>query len=942
MLRVYQSASSTQAKSYFAKELSQGDYYFGEQEIAGQWGGKAATLLGLSGEATQAEFNQLVDNIHPQTGEQLTAHTKANRRPGYDLTFNVPKSLSVLYEYSKDERLLEAFRASVHSTMQEIEEAMQVRVRKNGADENRTTGNLVYAAFEHYTARPVEGAAPDPQLHMHCFVQNASFDPVENQWKAVQLGDIKRDAPYYEALFHSHLTERLSAMGLAIEKDGKFWNIAGLEKESLTKFSSRTQEIEAAAAEKNITSPEAKDRLGAQLRSAKIEGLTREQLRHIWWDRLEDNERETLDRLSAFQPTGGDGGGRSANAKRYLAYALETHLERQSVVPLTRLKETMLREGFGETAIADVNAALAEHQELITIPLNGRMMASTKSVLHEEQDIIDFTRNGYGTCAKINEGYAVPKVVDQVAGVSFELSEEQKEAVTSILESHHRVMAVQGKAGVGKTTMMASLIHGMEQGSEGAVVLAPTADAAYDTLRTDGEHYGSAPMKDAQTLARFFTDKEAWEAHRGKTLIVDEAGLMSVGDMHNLFAIANRFDNRVVLVGDTGQHNSVVRGDAFRILQQEAGLETLQLEHIRRQKGAYRQAVRQVAFGNLEAGFNRLDELGAITEESDSDTRYKQLATSFVRHVNNDASVLTVAPTHAEGKRVTEAIREELKAQGALRGEAHQLSRYHNLQLTEAERGNVRSYQPGQMVRFQQNARGGIKRGTQFTVSRIEGEQVFVKSAHGQEQLLDKSLAKHYSLYEKRDIEINSGDRIRITEGGKSKDGRRINNGAIYQVKRVESNGDLLLENGRVLDASQGNFNHGYVTTSHASQGKTVQHVLIAQSTEFSGASSHEQFYVSVSRGKQSVEIYTDDKTLLREQVKSSHQRVSATELTKNQPDIDARKREDLQRMSVLASLAHRGGKFVQGWNPFKRAPDAANDSWRERMRQKTDRGRER
>ncbi|MCU7806619.1 MAG: relaxase domain-containing protein [Candidatus Thiodiazotropha sp. (ex Semelilucina semeliformis)] len=236
MLRIHTSNSAKKAKEYFSSELTKGDYFFGAQEIAGQWGGKAAELLGLSGEVTKEAFNQLVDNINPQTGERLTPHNKGNRRPGYDMTFSAPKSLSVLYEYSKDERLLEAFREAVHDTMQSIEDGMHVRVRKDGLDEDRQTGNLVYGSFEHYTARPVEELAPDPQLHMHCFVMNASYDDVEQQWKAGQFGEIKRDAPYYEALFHSHLSDSLSKLGLDIERDGRFWNIEGLDRETLDNF----------------------------------------------------------------------------------------------------------------------------------------------------------------------------------------------------------------------------------------------------------------------------------------------------------------------------------------------------------------------------------------------------------------------------------------------------------------------------------------------------------------------------------------------------------------------------------------------------------------------------------------------------------------------------------------------------------------------------------
>lgn len=939
MLRVYQSQSAAQAKDYFRNELTQGDYY--SQEIVGNWGGKAAEMLGLSGAVTQEAFDALVDNIHPEesdhAGQRLTAHNKVNRRPGYDLTFSAPKALSVLYEYSQDERLLDAFRESVSDAMQSIEEEMHVRVRKDGRNEDRKTGNLVYAEFVHFTARPVESADPDPQLHAHCYVPNVSFDAEEEQWKAGEFSTIKRDANYYEALFHSHLTKRLSDMGLSIERDGRFWTIDGLEKDTLKKFSNRTEEIEAYAAANNITSAKGKDQIGAKIRAGKDGGLNRESLRDIWWDRLEDDERETLDRLSQFEPNdtpNDDAKKREALAENYVEYSIDHNLERQSVVAMTKLKEVALRQGFSKVSNDDIESAVTARDDLITVEQKSRTFATTKSILKEERTIIDFTISGYGKERKLNANYEIGKVTDYEKNTEFDLSEEQKKAVHDLLESRHRVQAVQGKAGVGKTTMMASLIEGIEAGGSGAAILAPTADAANNTLRADGKKYRNETMQNSQTLAMFFKDKKLMEEHRGKTLIVDEAGLMSVGDMHSLFAVANAFENRIILVGDTTQHNSVTRGDAFRILQQEANLETLALENIRRQNGQYKIAVSDLSKGKIVKGFDRLDKLEAITEESDDETRYRKLGDTYADYIDKEETTLTVAPTHAEGRKATEAIRTALKERGHLKEEEHTTTRYRNLQLTKAERGSRHNFKAGQMIRYQQNAKGNIKRGTQLKVTKIDKHNVWVKDKSGEEKILDRSQAKHFNIYEKQSIALASGDAIRITEGGKSKDGKRLDNGAMYTVDMVLQNGDVKLSNGRTLDADQGNINYGYVTTSYASQGKTVRHVLIAQSTESGGATSAEQFYVSVSRGQKSVEIFTDNKEELREQIQRSHQRLSATELTKNQPSVSRDKQAEINRMIIIAHQDQQR-RYAQ-----KQAMDSpSNDTWQDRVRKNEDRG---
>src|SRR5262249_3242355 len=149
---------------------------------------------------------------HPHTGKQLTALTQSVRRVGWDFTFSVPKSISLLYALSGDQGIMDAFRASVDETMREIEKEMKTRVRLGGQDTDRTTGNMVWAEFIHTTARPIDGI-PDPQLHAHVFAFNSTYDDEEQRWKACQIGDIKRDAPYFQAAFRVRLANRLQDLG---------------------------------------------------------------------------------------------------------------------------------------------------------------------------------------------------------------------------------------------------------------------------------------------------------------------------------------------------------------------------------------------------------------------------------------------------------------------------------------------------------------------------------------------------------------------------------------------------------------------------------------------------------------------------------------------------------------------------------------------------------
>jgi conjugative relaxase-like TrwC/TraI family protein len=242
MIFVNHIKNAAQAKDYYSQHIAPGDYYGKDAaEMKGTWHGRNSEKLGLSGEVSQADFFKLCDNINPQTGKQLTPRTNDDRRVLTDFTFDAPKSASLALEVGGDNgggdtRIFTAMQESVRKTMAEIESAVQTRVRKNGADTNRLTGNLLYAEHVHRTTRPVDGL-PDPQLHIHATVLNATFDSVEGKWKAIQLGDIVRDKGYYQAAFHARLAAKIKALGYGIEKDGKSFKIAGIERATVEKFS---------------------------------------------------------------------------------------------------------------------------------------------------------------------------------------------------------------------------------------------------------------------------------------------------------------------------------------------------------------------------------------------------------------------------------------------------------------------------------------------------------------------------------------------------------------------------------------------------------------------------------------------------------------------------------------------------------------------------------
>lgn len=870
MLRMYAQKDAGRTKSYF----SSSDYYSEGQELRGIWHGHGASKLGLSGEIERKDWDALADNLDPNTGERLTIRQKEGRRIGYDFTFNAPKSLSLLYSMTQDERLLGAFRDAVNSTMADMESEMEVRVRKGGKMEDRSAPNMVWGEYTHLTARPVDGI-PDPSLHTHAFVFNSVWDQHEDRWKAGQFGNLKRNAPYFEAVFHSKLARNIEQLGLATKRTATGWDIAGLEKPTLDKFSRRTAEIDALAKKLGITSAKVKDSLGASSRSEKAKELSMPELQETWRSWLSDSESDQLDGLTrkvGSRPIAED----KREAAKAVERALEHEFARKSVLPERALFAAAIKQGYGRVSREEIEKQLAG-ADLIRVKQGDRMLVTSQKVLDEETKMLDFARLGRGTCQAIAPTRTHTNREWLNAG--------QKKAVAHVLNSTDRVVSVRGAAGVGKTSSLEEIREAVEETGGKVFAVAPTTGATAE-LREAG-------FDSATTLASLLKNEELQQKAQGSLLVIDESSLVGAQDMAHVFSVAENNSMRVLLVGDLRQHGSVSRGSALKLIETQAGIAPVEITEIMRQKPKeYKAAIAKLSDGDTVGGFKALDDLGWIKEIGDKD-RYETLATAYADSVQAGKSSLVVDPTHAGGRKTTLAIRDELRKRSLLGREEKPFNVLRSAQFTPGEKMDPISYVEGDILVFHNNAKG-FKKGNRFTVK--DGAAI------------PTDQSDRFEVFHPEKIGFSVGDRVRVTQGGKTKDQlHALNNGDLFTVQGFTKSGDLVVQNDRqkkqkrgetwVIGKDYGFLAMGHTVTSYSSQGKTVSEVFISQGSNSFPASSAEQFYVSASRAREKLTIYSDDKKGLLEAVREGDDRVSAVELVGyNSQDIVRRRLIEQER----------------------------------------------
>ncbi|MDE0001125.1 MAG: relaxase domain-containing protein [Rhodospirillaceae bacterium] len=926
--------SSAQAVSYFEKD----GYYAKddpEHRDASFWQGKAARDTGLRGHVLPGEFEDVLDGWVPGTEIRLGRMREGehDHRPGWDITFSAPKSVSLEGLVVGDRRVIRAHDDAVRATLEWIErDLLQTRGWDPIARRRPRVAaeGMIVAGFRHLSSR-----GGDPQLHTHCVLANITRN-ASGEWRSVEPTMIRRSEKLIGAYYRNELARRLQALGMAVTPTliGRVpgFELAGYDRAFLDAFSGQRAKILAYLEEHGLaynarntqiaalaTRP-AKQEIGlsqlvpqwrararamglvrdkAALRPARpVDPATGRQVPHaeVPPPDLPANELRSLRRAPKLPPLPREAIGVAhappgetaaqlspvpeTGVLEAVARAVEHVAERRTLIPAAEIRAVALGHAPGRYRLADIDEAierLAASGALIAVERKGMDRAFvTREAVKAEKKILAFMRDGRGRGKALGDAETVEERLEE-----SRLTRGQKEAVRTVLLSDDRIVGVQGHAGSGKTTMLREVkellggtaIHGLAPSAAAARVLGSEAGIPSTTLQWFLTRFGDPTCAEGPDEAR--------AAYRGAVLAVDECSMIDTVRMRELLRIAGDLGvARIALVGDTAQLRAVDAGQPFRLLQ-KAGMKTATMDEVLRQEDPeLREAVLRARYGEPEESIRGLRH--DRVREVPRDALGEEAARCWLALKPEErADTAVMAPTHEIRRQTNEAIREGLAEEGTLRGRVLEIDRLVNRHLTRALAADIASYEPGDTVVFHRDAYGCRTNDVCTVMEKRDGRVILLHPDGKERSFRPSGNTKNYlGLFDTERIELRAGDRIRWTRNSKAPPVR--SGGPAPRPHLVNGGEAEIVEIGH----RRVRFRDGEREFSLARSDPQLRHLDHAYCTtvhaaqgktaggaiailDAGGATDQAMFHVEISRVRRAFLLLTDDREALIELLES-------------------------------------------------------------------------
>ncbi|HAU1796532.1 TPA: conjugative relaxase [Legionella pneumophila] len=904
MLSVQPLKSAQGAADYYTAAFN---YYAGDAEAL-RWLGKGSERLGLTGIVEKEQMLALLEGHLPNG--QVLKNKKGEHRPGFDMTFSAPKSVSILSGLGADSMLSHLHDKAVEKAIGLIEkEFAQARVVIGGKVHYVDTGNLVVAAFRQPSSR-----ANDPALHTHGVTMNITFTSEDGKARSLAsdingnfgvIEQLQQHVTYAGLLYRTELANLLKEQGYRLRDVGKgMFEIDGVPEEVLKEFSTRRADIEEKMKEKGWE--------GARLAS-KATLLTRDSkeehdinvLRADWQKRAEllgfdahafvtshkaDLEQKAFGFFTSikerlFERFYGKKDLISLQAKEAVFVAIETLSQQTSVFELRQLKEAALKHTLSGRMIVPINAIDAMIDAHVksgllyqaTDPMTRCSMFTTPWALTLETETLARIESNQGILKPMANTHAVlQSQIVYEANSPFPLTVSQKNALMHVFTSTDRFNAIQGYAGTGKTTML-QLTKALAS-DKGFKLrgMAVTSSSVNELREKAGIHSDVFPIVHLELL------KAPKSSLKNTLFILDEASMLSTTQGHELIKLIEQKGARLLLTGDDSQLSSVKCGRIFGQAQ-EYGISTIQMTHIIRQTNARtKESVRDAISRDLYDSLQKLDE---VREFKSHDERIEAIAHHWLNlSPQVREKTLVFAPTHANRRDITQIMRDGLKKEGALTGKEHVINTLKARAMEEIQHHHTQYYQQGDVLRFNLKLpRSGIRAGDYLTVNVMtekhrKNKTVPLLTAEGKSVVLHlkdlpiytpsrAGLNRPIEFYEVTSLALCVQDKVLITRNNNQ---AGLVNSSLASVIAIDEQNIMLKfdKDEQVKTFSRDakelqHLDHGYVLTNMKVQGKDKTYALGLMESYNKFSATLRNYYVQISRAISRMTLITDDKSQL-------------------------------------------------------------------------------